>query len=71
MKVNYFPKPNFHGIYNDIISIIDALASVGYPTDKPYREKIGIRNNIPGVPFTESYNTHMLNLMKEGRLIIP
>ena len=71
VKINYFPKPNFHGIYNDIDSIIDALASVGYPTDQPYREKIGIRNNIPGVPFTKSYNIHMLNLMKAGKLIIP
>ena len=71
VKINYFPKPNFHGIYNDINSIVDALAGVGYPNDKPYREKIGIRNNIPGVPFTKSYNTHMLNLMKAGKLIIP
>ena len=52
VKINYFPKPNFHGIYNNINSIIDALASVGYPTDKPYREKIGIRNNIPVIDIT-------------------
>ena len=57
--------------YNDINSIVDALASVGYPNNKPYREKIGIRSIIPGVPFTKSYNTHMLNLMKAGKLIIP
>ena len=68
---NYFPRPNFHGPYNNQVSIVDALKSVGYPSDKGYRLRIGQRNGIPGQPFTIPYNTHMLNLMKEGRLIIP
>ena len=69
--VRFFPRPNWHGPYINQVSIVDALASVGYPSDKNYRAQIGNRNNIPGVPFSPEYNTHMLNLMKEGRLIIP
>ena len=69
--VNYFPRPNWHGKYINQVSIMDALASVGYPNDKGYRLRIGQRNNIPGMPYSPEYNTHMLNLMKEGRLIIP
>ena len=69
--VRFFPRPNWHGPYINQVSIVDALASVGYPSNKNYRAQIGNRNNIPGVPFSPEYNTHMLNLMKEGRLIIP
>ena len=69
--VRYFPRPNWHGPYINQVSIVDALASIGYPYDKNYRSQIGIRNNIPGIPFSPEYNTHMLNLMKQGKLIIP
>ena len=67
----YFPRPNWHGPYINQVSIVDALASIGYPYDKNYRLQIGNRNNIPGVPFSPEYNTFMLNLMKAGKLIIP
>ena len=70
-QVNYFPRPNWHGIYINQVSIVDALGSVGYPNDKGYRMRIGARNNIPGVPLSLEYNTKMLDLMKEGKLIIP
>ena len=70
-KIKYFPKPNFHGIFNDPLSIVDALGSVGFPSDESYRLKIGIINNIHEEPFTRAYNTKMLNLMKQGILIIP
>ena len=70
-KNKYFPKPNFHGIFNDPLSIVDALGSVGFPSDESYRLKIGIINNIHEEPFTRAYNTKMLNLMKQGILIIP
>ena len=69
--VNYFPKPNWHPPYINQVSIVDALASVGYPCKQDYRLRIGNRNNIPGPPFSPEYNTYMLNLMKEGKLIIP
>ena len=69
--VRYFPRPNFHGIYNDRNSIVDALRSVGFPSDKSYRRIIGDINHVPGVPFSPEYNTYLLNLMKEGRLIMP
>ena len=67
----YFPRPNWHGPYINQVSIVDALASIGYPWNQKYREQIGIRNNIIGKPFSPEYNTSMLNLMKEGKLIIP
>ena len=70
-QVNYFPRPNWHYPYINQVSIVDALGSVGYPNDKAYRIRIGARNNIPGTPLSPDYNTRMLNLMKEGRLIIP
>ena len=70
-QVNYFPRPNWHYPYINQVSIVDALGSVGYPRDKAYRIRIGARNNIPGIPLSPDYNTRMLNLMKEGRLIIP
>ena len=70
-QVNYFPRPNWHYPYINQVSIVDALGSVGYPRDKAYRIRIGARNNIPGIPLGPDYNTRMLNLMKEGRLIIP
>ena len=67
----YFPIPNFHHPYTNQVSIVDALRSVGADSSKGYRRAIGDRNGIPGVPYSPSYNTHMLNLMKQGRLIIP
>ena len=70
-QVNYFPRPNWHYPYIDQASIVDALGSVGYPNDKAYRMRIGVRNNIPGTPLSPDYNTRILLLMKEGRLIIP
>ena len=70
-QVNYFPRPNWHYPYINQVSIVDALGSVGYPNDRAYRIRIGARNNIPGTPLSPDYNTRMLNLMKEGRLIIP
>ena len=70
-QVNYFPRPNWHYPYINQVSIVDALGSVGYPNDRAYRIRIGVRNNIPGTPFSPDYNTRMLLLMKEGRLIIP
>ena len=67
----YFPIPNFNnGAFNSC-SIVDALKSVGYPYDKNYRIKIGQINNIPGPILSPAYNMQMLNLMKQGKLIIP
>ena len=62
--VEYFPIPNYTNQINNQYSIIDALKSVGYPSDKDYRLKIGKRNNLPGIPFSPEYKTLMLNLMK-------
>ena len=69
--ISYFPKPNWHIPYNNQISIVDALKSIGVDSSQAYRRIIGYRNNIPGTPFSAAYNEHMLNLMKEGKLIIP
>ena len=70
-QVHYFPRPNWHGPYINQCSIVDALKSIGVDSSQAYRKRIGDRNGIPGKPFSPAYNTHMLNLMKEGRLIIP
>ena len=67
----YFPILNFHGPFHDHNSIVDALKSVGCNSNKEYRLQIGKRNNISGVPHTQSYNDCMLKLMKKGKLIIP
>ena len=69
--IEYFPIPNFHHPYTNQVSIVDALKSVGANSSKAYRRAIGDRNNIPYTPFSPAYNTHMLNLMKQGKLIIP
>ncbi len=71
MGVQYFPIPNFNNGASNSFSIVDALKSVGYPYDKNYRIKIGQINNIPGPIFSPAYNMQMLNLMKQGKLIIP
>ena len=70
-QVRYFPRPNWHYPYLNQCSIVDALKSIGVDSSQAYRKRIGDRNGIPGAPFSPAYNTHMLNLMKEGRLIIP
>ena len=70
-NVSYFPIPDFHSPYNDRNSIVDALKSINVDSSKVYRRKIGDRNMISGIPFSCSYNIHMLNLLKEGKLIIP
>ena len=70
-QVNYFPRPNWHGPYTNQVSIVDALNSIGVDSSRAYRKRIGDRNPIPYAPFSPAYNTLMLNLMKEGRLIIP
>ena len=70
-QVHYFPTPNWHHPFTNQVSIVDALGSIGVDSSKAYRRRIGDRNGIPGRPFSPEYNTHMLNLMKQGRLIIP
>jgi hypothetical protein len=69
--VSYFPIPNFHHPFSDRNSIVDALKSIGVDSSLQYRAKIGARNGIPGRAGQASYNTHMLNLLKSGKLIIP
>ena len=71
INLSYFPKPNFNNKMFSPYSMVDALKSVGYDSSKEFRLKIGKRNNIPGVPLSPQYNSTMLNLMKEGKLIIP
>ena len=69
--IKYFPLPNFHHPFSNPVSIVDALGSIGADFSKEYRFKIGIRNEIQGIPFSPEYNTEMLRRMKEGRLIVP
>ena len=69
--IQYFPIPNYNDTSVIQFSIVEALRSVGYDSSMNYRLKIGQRNNISGAPFSPQYNLAMLNLMKEGKLIIP
>ena len=69
--VSYFPIPNFHHPFSDRNSIVDALKSIGVNPSLQYRAQIGARNGIPGRAGQPSYNIHMLNLLKSGKLIIP
>lgn len=70
-RVSCFPIPNFHHPYTNRCSIVDALKSINVDSSQNYRRRIGDRNNIPGTPFSPEYNTFMLNVLKNGQLIIP
>ena len=62
----YFPRyTGYSG------SIVTGLNSVGVESSYSYRSKIAVANGISGYRGTADQNTHMLNLLKQGRLIRP
>lgn len=65
-EVKYFEKYT-----GDTCSIAGALNSIGENNSYAYREKIAAVNNIANYKGTPEQNTHMLNLLKEGKLIKP
>ena len=65
-QVNYFHATPYTGV-----SIVDGLAAIGENRTYAYRAQIAARNGIGGYTGTPEQNTHMLNLLKQGRLIKP
>ena len=65
-QVNYFRATPYTGV-----SIVDGLAAIGEPRSYDYRAQIAARNGIGGYVGSPAQNTHMLNLLKQGRLIKP
>ena len=65
-QVNYFRATPYTGV-----SIVDGLAAIGEPRTYDYRAQIAARNGIGGYVGSPEQNTHMLNLLKQGRLIKP
>ena len=62
----YFPK--YNGKSN---SIVDALNSLNINSSYNYRAKIAKKNNINNYYGTSNQNIKMLNLLKQGKLLIP
>lgn len=52
-------------------SIVDALKSIGVDSSFSYRESIANANGIANYEGTASQNTYLLQLLKDGRLVIP
>lgn len=65
-QVNYFKETPYTGV-----SIVDGLAAIGEIRTYEYRAQIAAVNGISGYTGTPEQNTHMLNLLKQGRLIKP
>lgn len=65
-QVNYFKATPYTGV-----SIVDGLAAIGEIRTYEYRAQNAAVNGISGYTGTPEQNTHMLNLLKQGRLIKP
>ena len=63
-----FPIPNYSGV-----SIVDALKTIGVDSSYEYRCKIAARNGIGEGDYKARphENLQMLDLLKQGKLIIP
>lgn len=59
----YYPKVNYNGY-----SIVDALKSIGAPSDYETRAKIAKLNGINGYLGLGAQNLQMLNMLREGTL---
>lgn len=64
--VKYFPKCS-----SSQTSIVAALNSVGAQSSFAYRKTIAAANGITNYSGTAAQNTQMLNLLKQGKLIVP
>ena len=65
-QINYFQATPYTGV-----SIVDGLKAIGECRTYDYRAIIAARNGINGYTGTPQQNTHMLNLLKQGKLIKP
>lgn len=64
--VNYFPKCG-----SSFTSLYPALESIGVNCDWELHKKIAALNGIEGFTGTVAQNTQLLNLLKQGKLIMP
>ena len=64
-SLKYYQKPNYTGV-----SIAAALSTIGVDSSYAHRAKIAAANNIKNYTGTAAQNTQMLNLLKQGKLII-
>lgn len=65
-KIKYFPKCN-----KSYKSIVEALNSINVPSSFTYRFKIATKNKIKLYIGSSKQNTQLLELLKNGKLIIP
>ena len=65
-RQNYFPACPYGGG-----SIVDGLKSINADSSYGYRCCIAARNGIGGYRGEPNQNVHMLNLLKQGRLLRP
>ena len=65
-EVRYFQATPYTGY-----SIVDGLAAIGAIRTYDYRAQIAARNGISGYTGTPQQNLYMLQLLKQGRLIMP
>lgn len=63
IKDKYLSNKNYKGS-----SIVDALKQIGIDSSYKNRSKIALANDIKDYKGTTSQNTHMLNLLKQGKL---
>ncbi|MGN0502559.1 MAG: hypothetical protein ACI4HN_06510, partial [Ruminococcus sp.] len=64
--VKYFPACD-----SSYTTISTALASIGVDNSYAYRKEIAAVNDITDYSGTAEQNTQMLNLLKQGKLIVP
>ena len=65
-QINYFQATPYTGP-----SIMDGLKAIGEIRTYDYRATIAAKNGINDYKGTSEQNTHMLNLLKQGKLIKP
>lgn len=66
VNIKYFKKCK-----SSYSSIVDALKSIGEPSNYMYRKKIAIKNGIKNYCGSAAQNVKMLNKLKKGILIKP
>ena len=62
----YFPPTPYRGY-----SIVDGLKEIGVEYSYDYRARIAERNGMESYTGAPNQNSHMLNLLKSGRLLRP
>ena len=65
-EIEYYPRSNYIGV-----SIVNALNELGINSSFAYRSAIAHANGIREFTGTSAQNTHMLKLLRQGRLIKP